>query len=358
LGDDWNCGNNDLPMRSHLLCVSLILAGCGPSARDDIQDAGPSSCDPSASSGLTCSGNSVVHCNDDGTLGGLVDVCGAGTTCLGGACVTGNGCATGVEDVFVVDTDNNLLRFDPTLVGTGSSPFSLIGRLNCPTTRPDLRLGGGTASPFSMSVARDGTAWILYSSGEIMAASTLDASCTGTGYAPSQSGMDLFGMGFATDAAGGDSETLYVAGGSVEATPGGDFARIDTVTRQLTVLGSVTSNAESSPELSGTGNGELFSFFPGFSRAFVQEINKANGSPMGSEWTVAGGLGGDVLAFAFAHWGGRFYLFVTISEFFGDPNSQVQMIDRNTGQHQVLMQNLGSIIVGAGVSTCAPVEIE
>jgi hypothetical protein len=39
-------------------------------------------------------------------------------------------------------------------------------------------------------------------------------------------------------------------------------------------------------------------------------------------------------------------------------NSTVRTIDRATGQYQLVTQNLPYNIVGAGVSTCAPVDVE
>jgi hypothetical protein len=346
-------------LASSLLAAFIAaLAACAPGAREDAVDATVPQCDPNASAGLACAGNSVVQCNLDGTLGGLVESCGSQTTCQGGVCVSGVACGTGVEDVFVVDTANNLLRFDPRLVDSGAAAFTLIGQLDCHTQFVDLRPPNGLPSPFSMSVGRDGTAWILYSSGEMFGASTENATCATIGYPRRQQDMNLFGMGFASDAAGSNSEHLYVAGGAIQNLAGGRFASIDPVSKELTVLGNVTSNAEYSPELTGTGNGDLFGFFPGISDAFVQQVDKATGGEVGPRWNIPGGFGSTLAAFAFAHWGGRFYLFVTLYDSSGSANSQVQLIDPESGQHQVLVQGLEWTIVGAGVSTCAPVEVE
>jgi hypothetical protein len=70
------------------------------------------------------------------------------------------------------------------------------------------------------------------------------------------------------------------------------------------------------------------------------------------------GLGGQVRAWAFAQWGGKFYIFVTTQQgILGTLNSTVRSIDRASGVSMTLMENLPNIIVGAGVSTCAPVVI-
>jgi len=52
--------------------------------------------------------------------------------------------------------------------------------------------------------------------------------------------------------------------------------------------------------------------------------------------------------YAFAHWGGVFYIFVT------SDTSTVRAIDRKTGAYQLVLDNLPYRITGAGVSTCAP----
>ena len=87
------------------------------------------------------------------------------------------------------------------------------------------------------------------------------------------------------------------------------------------------------------------------------EIDKASGAGTGPQRPIPGGLGGTVAAWAFAQWGGKFYIFVTTQDFLGTTNSTVRTIDRMTGQYQLVSQNLPYRIVGAGVSTCAPVII-
>src|SRR5262245_59491828 len=77
----------------------------------------------------------------------------------------GDGCETAGNDlIYVVDNTYRLLQFDPNAVGGAVDPFTLIGDLDCPA---GISWDGGTATPFSMSVARDGFAWVLYNSGEI-----------------------------------------------------------------------------------------------------------------------------------------------------------------------------------------------
>ena len=81
--------------------------------------------------------------------------------------------------------------------------------------------------------------------------------------------------------------------------------------------------------------------------AFVQEIDRATGKLVGKRMLVLSK--GHVDAWAFAHWGGKFYVFVTI-----DDNSMVFEVDCKTGESKRVIEKLPTQIVGAGVSTCAP----
>jgi hypothetical protein len=125
-------------------------------------------------------------------------------------------------------------------------------------------------------------------------------------------------------------------------------------------LGNLPNAGQSSPEFTGTGSAELYGFYPGSTTAFVQGINKTNGMALGPQMNVTNGFGGDVTAWAFAQWGGKFYMFVTTSDLLGlDENSQVHRIDKATGAYEgAIMQDLPYVIVGAGVSTCAPVVVD
>ena len=53
--------------------------------------------------------------------------------------------------------------------------------MRTPHCSPDWN-GGGQATPFSMSVDREGQAWVLYTSGEIFKVSIEDASCADSGW--------------------------------------------------------------------------------------------------------------------------------------------------------------------------------
>ncbi len=327
-------------------------------------------CDPVA--GNSCNGNSVVACNADGTFGSIVMTCNTGETCTAGAC-SRECSADGVDLIYVVDEQNELLSFDPRLLAQGANvAFHKIGTLACPAgpSWSDWAANAMTdvATPFSMGVDRNAVAWVLYSSGEIFNVKTSDASCIGnSGYQQGpdgnpQNGMEVFGMGFVTDTAGGNTEHLYLGGGDIMATPGGSLAVLDPTSPAHATLvpAGLPNQGQDSPELTGTGAGQMFGFYPGTSTAFVQEISKA-GAATGMKWNIPGGLGTTkkIRAWAFAQWGGVFYIFVTTDDdgMGTNLNSTVHSIDKASNTHKVELQNLPYTIVGAGVSTCAPTVV-
>lgn len=318
------------------------------------QGVGCAECDPAWNG--ACVGNDAYVCNDDGTLGPLVETC-PPESCHRGVCGTPSDCAEEGKHIYVVDESYRLIAFDPTM-DTSLAAFSVVGQLSCPASASWPDWGGiGPATPFSMSVDRTGRAWVLYTSGEIFHVSTTDASCQPSGYAKGQGGYQLFGMGFVSDSPGSSAEKLYISGGRVADLASGQstLARIDPATLGVTTVGPLPT-AEYSPEFTGTGAAELYAYFPGESTSFVTRIDKGSGG-MQQSWNLPA-LGGQVRAWAFAHWGGRFYIFVTTTDPFGAAlNSRVLRLDPMTGITVTLQQNLPYVIVGAGVSTCAPVII-
>ena len=316
-------------------------------------------CDPAA--GNACNGNSVVACNSDGTFGSTVMDCASGQTCSNGSCSSSGSCgASGVELIYVIDEAHDLLSFDPM-----TNMFTKIGVPQCSPgpVLPSWQMMSGetSANPFSMAVDRNATAWVLYTSGEIFKVSTADGSCMGnSGYTVQQNGMDLFGMGFVTDTNGGDAEHLYLGGGDVMATPGGKLATVDPANPSTaTLIGNLPNIGQLSPELTGTGDAKFYAFFPGSTSAFVEQLDKSTGAAIPPQYPLTGlPSGATIRAWAFAQWGGYFYTFVTTTDALGgNQNSEVLRINSMTNQSETVLQNLPYVIVGAGVSTCAPVVI-
>ena len=240
---------------------------------------------------------------------------------------SGDDCPEELKQVYVVTEGNELYRFAPATL-----TFTKIGVVNCPST-------GFGSSPFSMAVDRKGVGWVLFNDGHIFHVSTKDASCTATSYAVDQGGFHTFGMAFVSNAAGSSAETLYVADYN-----GTGIAKIDTSTLKLSFVGAYGVSAGAG-ELTGTGDAHMYAFF-NQSPSRVAEVDRTTGK-IKSMKDVPGLTVGS--GWAFAHWGGSFWLFTAPSG-----TSQVNQYDFTAGTSKVVVSSLGYIIVGAGVSTCAP----
>jgi hypothetical protein len=314
------------------IVATTLAVACGPSAQGD------GSCD-----------DGDGRCDDPSPDAGLSD--------------PPPGCASDAQEyIFVVDRDNKLYRFEP---AADAHSFQLIGTLDCPAGDPIWSPDAfADATPFSMSVDRDAVAWVLYTSGEMFRVSTEDASCTPSGFQPSQADYDLFGMGFVADSPGSAGEKLFAAGFIVHRVNGMRYEHklgyVDPMSLQLshvTAMGTLLHG----PELTGTGDARLYAYFPGGDDRIV-ELDKSTGSELAGRQWPAGQLPGEPLSYAFAHWGGRFYVFVTSEGSFGGNETQVIRVDPEAnggaGLAETVTQTGVPEVVGAGVSTCAPIVIE
>jgi hypothetical protein len=318
---------------------------------------GCAECDPT--SVQVCVGNDVYSCSG-GVLGGMVQSCGA-MMCTGGSCDGDSACAEETQVIYVVDSANDLLSFDPR---HDANTFHLIGHLDCHATgTPYPETGFGSAAPFSMTIDRQGRAWVLYSSGEIFLVDTADASCQPTGYVNGSGGFELFGMSFVSDAAGSTAETLYLAGGDSSlygtfANGASDLGKMNPSTFATSDLGPITAESgQRVPDLTGTGNGDLWAYFPAsglFAKGAVAQLDKATRARLHTYELPAESATVD--AWAFAHYGGRFYIFVTAAK------NRVLRLDPmgngGLGKVDEVVPDSPYTISGAGVSTCAPVVVD
>jgi hypothetical protein len=249
-------------------------------------------------------------------------------------------CVEAAKLVYVVDENEKFSSFDPKTLA-----FTDLGTLNCPGT-------GGT-NPFSMSVDRNAQAWVLFSSDRIFKVDIVNnLACAATNYVPAQHGFEEFGMGFAADVAGANDETLYIAGGSQVDIGSGSSLFGSIAFPSLTV--SQRGNVDGWPELTGTGDAKLWGFFPDTSPPKVAEIDKATG--MSGTTFPAPDLAslGTPQAWAFAFWGGDFWIFLQRDV---DPSTTVYQVKQSDGSVTPVKRNTGRRIVGAGVSTCAPTTV-
>jgi hypothetical protein len=217
---------------------------------------------------------------------------------------------------------NELYVFNPQ-----SLKFTSIGKLSCPTS----------SGVFSMAVDRRGTAWVVYSDGRLFKVDTRDASCVETAFRPGQLGFSTFGMGFAkddTDVGAPLSETLYIANVAL--------GRLDLSSLKVSLVGTATHGIG---EMAGTGDGKLYVFLRLGSR--IVRLDKSTANIL-ETYRPNVEIGND--AFAFAQWGGDFWLFTQPS----GGHTKVTRYSPATDTSTVVIEDTGMLIVGAGSSTCAP----
>ena len=246
----------------------------------------------------------------------------------------GDGCSDAAKLVYVVDSNNKLSKFDPM-----TKTFTDLGNLSCPA--------GFGATPFSMSIDRDTNAWVLYSDTDLYKVNTTSLMCTATSWS-TQLGLAQFGMGFSTDTAGGTVDTLFVAGGAGPTVPTSTLATLSTSNMTAQGRGTVTGW----PELTGTGNAELWGFFPSAGGARIEKLDKTTGTALTTFQLPS--LAGEPMAWAFAAWGGDFWIFLMKGT---ETQTTVYQVGGTTGQIKGTTAAPGRRIVGAGVSTCAPTVI-
>src|SRR5262249_12849538 len=123
------------------------------------------------------------------------------------------------------------------------------------------------------------------------------------------------------------------------------LARIDLTTLQLTPIAAYDTLSKPA-ELTGTADGRLFGVFQ-YTQMIVAEIDKTT-AHIGAQVTQPAFA--QPCHFAVAFWGGDFW-------FFGGPTESSYIFRyRPSNGTTVLLDEAAYEIVGAGVSTCAPLE--
>jgi hypothetical protein len=242
-----------------------------------------------------------------------------------------NDCPDGAATlVYVVTEQNELYSFDPP-----SLAFTLIGGLACPSNG---------ATPWSMAVDRTGIAYSVFNDGNLFRIDTATAACAATPFVPGQLGFTTFGMGFVA-AGDASTETLYVTESTFNTYSKG-LATLDLQSWSLSMVGAYQPPIPRA-ELTGTADGRLFAYYPELqgSGSHIAEIDRAT-----AQVTAQDNLqtGGSQDAFAFAFWGGDFWVFTST----GGPSTVTRY--RPSDNSETDLATMPSTIVGAGVSTCAP----
>jgi hypothetical protein len=264
--------------------------------------------------------------------GGSSGTFGGSTSSSSGA-TNGDDCSESAKLVYVVTSENELYSFKPDTL-----TFTRIGELQC---------NAGGATPNSMAVDRNGTAWVNYNNGTLWKVSTTNASCQSTSFSTS---VNRVGMAFASNAANSKDETLFVVhfkDGAPDKDGLGLYS-VDLSTLKEKSIGDFSGSLrQQGAELTGTGNGELFGFFT-TTPANLAAIDKATAATPSPQSLASVSTEN---SFAFSYWGGDFWLYTATA----GSSSKVTRVKASTDNSvSVVKSNLGFSIVGAGVSTCAP----
>ena len=249
--------------------------------------------------------------------------------------ITGE-CTEGTELVYVVDQNNMFYSFDP--LANASSAFKQVGTgpLSCPS--------GG--QPYSMSVDRNGWAYVLFGP-PCIGINRVDiktGACKGLiSFTCGTSDFSDFGMGYVTDGPDTLEEKLYIA----NLDQPSQLATLDVKTGKVNVVGSITY---AGGEFTGNSLGQLWGFFPRESPPIVAQIDKTNGQAIKDQIFPLSSLSNSAAAWAFAHWGGAYYIFYKTYE-----ESSTSVYKLQGGVLTTHISGSGKLIVGAGVSTCAPI---
>jgi hypothetical protein len=263
-----------------------------------------------------------------------------------------DGCSAASQLVYVLSEDNNIWSFDPP-----TKQFTQKFALTCATPTD-----GNEWEPNSMAVSREGVAWVNYvgtdpvlltdQAGVIFQVNLTTGNCeaTPTVTLPDASWYRL-GMGFSSDTVGGTTETLYVAGtgtAMMDNSPG--LGKINTTSGALTPIGGFTGALSGqSAELTGTGDAKLYGFFTTTPVQVAQVLTTNGSTPAATDASLNAVT--TPAAWAFSFWGGDFYLYVSD----GTTDSNVVHYTPSTNTVDTMyVPDTQMIIVGAGVSTCAP----
>ncbi len=273
----------------------------------------------------------------DGGAGSSGGTFGTGTT---DAASNQSGCAEAAKLVYVLSLEGDLHSFAP-----AAKKFTKIGALNC-------RLGAKRFIPISMAVDRKAVAWVNMREdagvgiGEdtIFKVDTATASCVPTSIRGS-----MGGMGFSTNDAATDQESLYVIGeGSTPLRAA--LVKVDLVKQQLLPVADLKESVDL--ELTGTGDGRLFGFLISSPLALAQ-VDKAT-SAFSDRVSLTKLETPQAPMFAFSFWGGDFYFYTATGTGASTTTNVTRYRPSDRSLDTSYMRGIGFHIVGAGVSTCAP----
>ncbi len=247
------------------------------------------------------------------------------------------------EFIYLIDDAAGLHRIAPATLEVES-----LGLLDCP----------GASMAMAMTVARDGMLWAMTVDDEgyrkIHTIDSVTLDCVDTGFVdPIDEDIFVNTLAFVADAPDGETESLYVGanvGGSFDFEVPLSLGRVDLDTMDLDIVGTadlVPTGYYQIADLSGTGDSQLWGFFPGDTAA-IAKLDEQDSSLVEHD-LLDFGVGSP---WAFAQWEGRLWLFSSS----GSPGSDIRAWDPSDGSVEPIHPGIGIGVVGAAVSTCAPYE--
>ncbi|MCB9566009.1 MAG: hypothetical protein H6710_02095 [Myxococcales bacterium] len=251
-------------------------------------------------------------------------------------------CAPGTELIYVLSDSGTLWSFDPQ-----DLHFARIADIKC----------GGMKSTFSMGVSRKARAWVQYQSGDLYTVDLNDPSdpipCLDPGFENQNPKFPNFGMAFVANSVVDPCDKLHAHSAIAPDVIGEGVGALGVIDPQTLELSEIAPIDYGWGELTGTSTGRLFAY-QGSAPPLLSEYDKGSGELL--DVLPLPQLSSDS-AFAFAWWGGDFYLF-------HDPNlfgsySEVWHLDydESDGMGQAMTKIISQApirVVGAGVSTCVP----
>jgi hypothetical protein len=259
-------------------------------------------------------------------------------------------CQGVLDGIYVLDSNDppSVYFYDPP-----ANTFTQVGVLGCPAPL------GSTAN--SMAIDREGYAWLNYYTtngfqyeGFLYRAHLGDlADCEDLGYMAIGTWY-LMGMGYSVIGEGSSCDQLYLYNSDQYINyptfmGGSQLARWDEAGGMGVVIGDTPYPVG---ELSGTGDGRLFTFATvAQNQSVLARLDKGNASVLE---TIDLDNFDITNAFAFAFWGGDVYFFTETSP--GSGTSKVTRLDydmNEDGGMSTYNPAAGIHIPGAGVSTCA-----
>lgn len=248
------------------------------------------------------------------------------------------GCSEEAKLVYVLSQEGDIYSFAP-----DKKIFTKLGPLSC----------GSGWTPLSMAVDRNAVAWVNFEPDDPNADEALFKVDTATlACAPTAFHGNLGGMGFSMNEGSTTEETLYVIGDGTGGMQG--LTRANFSSQKFELVANFARRSD--PELTGTADGKLFGLLldvGGSNPMTIAKIDKTTAA-----LTAGTDLSGVPIPtgamYSFSFWGGDFYVY-TATDSEDSVGSTVSRFRPSDGSiDTAYMTNLGFHIVGAGVSTCAP----